>query len=124
MGVPADFSQNKERFHKTVRFPHPVQYRSLPPTPGTNGPGTTINGYPVVYEAPTDTTLAKSFATIACTGISTIESDTLKAELWGILDAYNGALDPASEPAAFLNDNNLFNGSILTISGSTMELAG
>ena len=83
-----------------------------------------FDDYTVVFEPPQNVILHSNAATIAITGVSSVDPTALIAELWEFVDEYTEQhnLDLDSAPG-LLNDNRMEFGKFFVVSCSSLDLA-
>lgn len=85
-----------------------------------------LDGYTVNYEAPQNVLLPTKAATIATTGVSSIDPSSLIAtKLWGFVDEYTEFKDmeEMDDPPGVLDDGRMEFGRFFVVSCSTLDLA-
>ena len=116
--------QKNQRLTKTVKFAHPPSVRAFEKI-AIDIKSWEFQGYEVVYEPPQTVIFPTNAATIATTGISSVDPVGLVAELWAFVDEYieEKGLHGNVKTPDLLGDGRIEFGKIFAISCSTLDLA-
>ncbi len=125
VGHYGDFRQNRiknQRLNKTIKFAHPPSVQGFDAI-AREASTWEFDGYTVNYEPSQNAIFPNNAATIATTGVSSVDPTGLVAELWGFVYEYVEELQIVADPPYLLDDDMVVFGKFFVVSCSTLDLA-